>query len=98
MADALGELKQTARLTSGQPRYAYVYGVALHSAGKQAEGIKILTDAHERFTGDTEILQALATMEHERGHHEAAIAYAHMLVDLPPDDGQAQNLLRQIER
>jgi len=97
MADALGEFKQAARLTPNQARYAYVYGVALHSAGKQVEGIRVLADAHERFTGDMEILQALATMEHERGHLEAAIAYARKLVDLLPDDPQAQNLLRQLE-
>ena len=79
-------------------RYTYVYGVALHSAGKQVEGIKVLADAHERFTGDPEILQALATMERERGRREAALDYARKLVELLPDDPQAGNLLRELER
>jgi tetratricopeptide (TPR) repeat protein len=94
--DALGELRQAARLAPEQPRYAYVYGVALHSKGSAAQGIKVLAEAHERFPGDVEILQALATMERDRGQLAAARHYAQQLVDVVPEDPQAQALLRAL--
>jgi len=98
MTDAVAQLGKAARLAPDQARYAYVYGVALHSAGNRVEGIKVLAEAHERFSGDAEILQALATMERERGRRDAAIAYARKLVELLPDDPQAGILLRELER
>ncbi len=92
--EALAELQQAARLAPEQPRYAYVYGVALHSKVSAAEGIRVLAQAHQRFPGDVEILQALATMERDRGQSGAARRYAQQLVELVPDDPQAQALLQ----
>ena len=96
--DAITELKLAARLAPDSVRYAYVYGVALHSTGKQAEGIKVLADAQQRFSGDTELLLALATMERDRGQRQAAIAYTRKLVELLPEDLQAKALLKELER
>lgn len=96
--DALTHLKLAAQLAPDQARYAYVYGVALHSTGSATQGIKVLIDAHKRFTGDVEILQALATMERDRGQIATARGYAQQLVDLVPDDPQAQGLLRELTR
>jgi predicted CXXCH cytochrome family protein len=98
MTESLAQLQQAARLAPGDPRYAYVYGVALHSAGRPAEGIAVLAAAHARFTGDAEILQALATMERDRGNLAAARDYARQLVQLNPDDPQAHALLRELAR
>ena len=98
LADALVELQSAARIAPGEPRYAYVYGVALHSAGKQEEGIRVLAAAHQRFTGDVELLQALATMERDRGNRTAARDYARQLTELTPDDQQAQALLRELSQ
>jgi len=94
--DALGELQRAVRLAPEQARYAYVYGVALHSGGQVAQGLKVLADAHRRFPGDVEILQALATMERDLGRNSAARGYAQQLVELVPDDPQAQALLRAL--
>jgi predicted CXXCH cytochrome family protein len=98
MRDAIAELKQSARLAPDQPRYAYVYGVALHSTGKQDQGIRVLADAHKRFTGDTDILQALAMMEHERGRRDAALTYARKLAELLPEDPEAKIMLQRLQR
>ncbi len=84
------------RLAPDQPRYAYVYGVALNSSGKVTEALRILSEAHKRFSGDMEILLALVTMERDVGHRAKAQNYAQQLVDLAPDDPQAQALLREI--
>ena len=49
MPEALAQLQQAAKLGPADPRYAYVYGVALHSAGRQADGIAALAAAHAKF-------------------------------------------------
>jgi predicted CXXCH cytochrome family protein len=98
LGDAVAELRQAARLAPDQARYAYVYGIALHSSGKKAEGIQALADAHRRFPGDADLLQALATMERDRGKRQAAAGYARKLVALLPDDAQAKALLQELQR
>ena len=97
-ADALGHLQKATQLAPDQARYAYVYGVALHSMGKVAQGIKVLGEAHRRFAGDVEILQALATMERDLGQRSLAQSYAKKLVELVPEDPQAQALARELAR
>ena len=96
LADALAELRQATRAAPAQARYAYVYGVALHSSGAQAAGIDALAAAHARFAADTDILLALVTMERDRGHLDAARRYARELVALAPNEPQAQALLRSL--
>ncbi len=96
LADALEQLKLATRGAPDQARYAYVYGVALHSAGQQAAGIAALAAAQARFNGDADILQALVTMERDRGRLAAARNYARELVALAPDDPQARALLRSL--
>jgi predicted CXXCH cytochrome family protein len=97
-ADALAELRQAAKLAADQPRYAYVLGIALHGSGKKAEGIQALAEAHRRFPGDAALLQALATMERDRGERQAATGYARKLLALTPDDAQAKALLQELQR
>jgi tetratricopeptide (TPR) repeat protein len=96
--EAIGELHQAWQLAPDQARYAYVYGVALHSAGRAAEAIKELADSHKRFPGDVQILQALITMERDLGQHVQARTYAQQLVQMAPDDPQAQALLRELNQ
>jgi predicted CXXCH cytochrome family protein len=95
-AEAVDELQRAEALAPEQSRYAYVYGVALHSGGQVAQGLEVLSEAHRRFPGDVEILQALATMERDLGRNSLARGYAQQLVDLVPDDPQAQALLREM--
>ncbi|MGH7741387.1 MAG: HEAT repeat domain-containing protein, partial [Candidatus Eiseniibacteriota bacterium] len=96
--EALAELALAARLAPEAPRFAYLYGVALHSAGDQAGGIAVLVRASRRFAGDRSILEALATMEQGRGDRERALRYARALAAIAPDDPAALALLRELER
>ena len=98
LGEALTELKEAARLAPDHARYAYVYGIALHGTGKQAEGIRVLAEAHRHFTGDAEILLALAAMERDRGKRDAARGYARKLDEISPDDPQARALLKELSR
>ena len=75
-----------------------MYGVALHSTGKTQEALHVLEAAHQRFPADSAILQALATMERDRGNREAALAHARQLVNTAPDNPEARALLQEMER
>ena len=50
--EALGELRKAAELDPGQARYAYVYAVALHSAGRGNEAIAVLKENLVRHPND----------------------------------------------
>jgi len=96
--EAVVELREAARLVPNSAQYAYVYGMALHGTGRPQEALRVLEAAHQRFPADPAILQALATMERDRGNREAALAYARQLARAAPDDPMAQALLQELER
>lgn len=65
--EALAELASAAELAPDDPRYAYVYAVALHDTGKPDEARRVLEHAAGRMPGNAEILSALASYARERG-------------------------------
>jgi tetratricopeptide (TPR) repeat protein len=97
LPEALPLLARAAQLQSDVPRYAYVYGVALHEAGETRRALDVLKTAHERAPADREILGALAQYSRAAGDRSAAVAWARKLVDLAPHDGGARQLLESLE-
>jgi Flp pilus assembly protein TadD len=79
------------------PRYAYVYGIALQSAGEIARAREVLDEAHRRHPGDPSLLSGLAALSRDAGDLEAANAYALALVELIPEDPGARQLLAEIQ-
>jgi len=71
----LAELSLAAKLDPANARFAYVYGVALHSAGRVDAAIAALVKASEAHPADTDILQALASFYRDRGEEETALEY-----------------------
>jgi len=53
MDDALAELKRGLELAPGNPRFAYIYGVALLSAGRKAESLDVLKRALDQRPATT---------------------------------------------
>ncbi|HUM03513.1 MAG TPA: tetratricopeptide repeat protein [Thermoanaerobaculia bacterium] len=96
--ESLVELARAAELRPDAGRYAYVWGVALYSAGQPDKAMSVLRSAWERHTGDPEILLALASYSRERGDRAAALDWARKLVQLSPDDPAARQLLAQLAR
>jgi Flp pilus assembly protein TadD len=94
--ETLAALAEAVRLDPDEPRYAYVNGVALHSLADPAQGITALEEAHRRFPGDRSILQALATMERDRGDRARARAYAEQLLAVAPDDPTSKALALEL--
>jgi Flp pilus assembly protein TadD len=66
-ADALVELARASQLAPEDPRYVYVYAVALHDTGKPEDARRALEHAAARMPGNAEILSALASYARERG-------------------------------
>ncbi len=70
--EALRELERAAQLGADEPRYAYVYAVALNSTGKPADALRVLERSTARWPADRDLLLALATMQRDAGKMEAA--------------------------
>jgi predicted CXXCH cytochrome family protein len=100
-AEALDELRRASELAPDHVRYAYVYAVALHSAGQREQAInalkKILTD----HPGDRDTLLAIIGFARDAGDLVTALDYAKRLAQVAPEDQSVktfvENLQRQVE-
>jgi Flp pilus assembly protein TadD len=93
---AIIELARAAELAPEFPRYAYVYGIALHSAGEVERARGVLDDAYRRHPDNRSLLTGLVTLSRDAGDFQAALAYAVALVELIPEDPGARQLLAEI--
>jgi predicted CXXCH cytochrome family protein len=93
---ALGEFQRASELDSDRARYAYVYAVALNSAGQSESAIAVLNRAHDRHPADHDVLLALVTFNRDAGNLAAAITYAEEAVKLAPDDQELAALLKML--
>ncbi len=94
---ALPELALAAKLAPDNARYAYVYAVGLHSAGKRAEALAVLRAADARHPYDLEILSALISMNREAGDGKAALRYAKKAAEVLPNDPAVKKLVTELE-
>ena len=94
---ALPELAKAAQLAPDSARYTYVYAVALNSVGRAPDAIKTLQRAAERWPADRDILIALAAMERDAGHRDAARKAVQALVAADPSDREARALLDKLK-
>jgi len=76
---ALAQFAHAAKQAPEDPRYTYVYGVALHDFGKAQESASVLEAALARYPGDRDLLAALASYARDRGDTQAAARYAERL-------------------
>ncbi len=97
LPEAIESLAQAATLNLNNPRYAYVYAVALQSFGKGQDAITVLEKSHTQHPSDREILYALVTMHRDHGDKGTAHYYAEKLLALAPQDSAVQHLLEQLQ-
>ena len=83
-------------LAPDNPRYAYVYAIALDSAGKHDAALLVLGEAYRRHPYDREVLLGLASILRDRGRAKEATRYAEELVALMPESAEAKRLLEEI--
>ena len=93
--DALPELARAALTDPANPRYAYVYAVALNSAGRTEDAIKALEASHARHPADRDTLFALVTINRDAGRTAAALDWADRLATIDPAAKPLVHQLRQ---
>ncbi|WP_295407037.1 tetratricopeptide repeat protein [uncultured Thiocystis sp.] len=95
---ALEELKRATELAPTHSRYAYVYAVALDSAGRTQDAIPVLEGTAARAAGDADLLVALVQFNAKLGRQDVATTWLDKLAAAAPGDpvvGQLRESLRQ---
>ena len=95
--DALVQFRSAAELAPDNPGYAYAYGIALNSTGQSDASVRVLADALARFPIDENLLQALMTIERDRGNTDVALGYARRLAEVRPGDVSIGAFIQQLE-
>ena len=96
--DALAEFRRAAELQPDNPRYSYVYAVALNSAGHGDDAIAVLKDSLTRHPGDRETLSALISFSRAAGDAAGALGYAERLAAIAPVDPRLTALIQELRR
>jgi predicted Zn-dependent protease len=82
---ALAELAAARKAAPDEPRYAYLYALALHDADRRPEAIRVLAESAKRG-GDRDVLLALAMYYSESGDEAGAVESLKALAAVNPDD------------
>jgi Flp pilus assembly protein TadD len=97
-AEALAEFARAAELEPERVRYAYVYAVGLHSAGRAGEAMTVLKEILARHPGDRETLLALISFSRDAGDFPTALEYAERLANVRPGDPDVNALIETLRR
>lgn len=89
-------IAKAATLDPQRARYAYVYAIALSSAGRREEALRVLEDDHTRHPADRQTLMALVTLNRGAGDSVAALRYAETLARLAPGDPGVARLVEEL--
>jgi tetratricopeptide (TPR) repeat protein len=96
--EALVELRRAAELNSRNARYAYIYGVALHSAGRRQDAINYMKDSLTRHPDNLDIIIAIVSFSREAGDAATALQYAEQAIKVTPNDPTIRTLIEQLRR
>ena len=69
MNEALNHLRQAATLAEDNPRYIYVYALALEGEGDTKQALTVLTQANQRHPGNPEITAALNKLQQDANNN-----------------------------
>ncbi len=96
LPEALPEFQRAAELAPREPRYAYVYGMALEASGDSKAAVRVLLAASARHPGSRSILEALVTVSVKSGDAPTANASIRKLEALAPGDPRTKALLQSL--
>ena len=96
--DALAELHRAVDLDHDNARYAYTYGVAMHSAGQVPEAIAFLRDNLNSHPNNRDIIMAIVSFSRGAGDNATALQYAEQALKLAPGDPAIKGLVEQLRR
>lgn len=92
-AESLQALARASSLAPGEPRFAYVYAVALSELGQAADARRVLDDAVGRHPFDVELLRLAVEWRAAAGDRAGALAFARRLEAVDPGDPALRRLL-----
>ena len=97
-AESLDALREAVGISPDDARFAYVYAVALDSAGRQRDALRVLEAAVKRRPYDRDVLSGLAHFTAQAGSRDSALGYVKQLRELDPESREYAELAAQIER
>lgn len=97
-AEGLQLLAAAARNDPGNPRYAYVYAVALNDAGQTHAAIAALERSITAHPYDRDSLAALVNFLEYAGSPVKALAYARRLGELEPENPEVRRMLTELRQ
>jgi tetratricopeptide (TPR) repeat protein len=97
LSEAMTELQTAARLTPDNPRYTYVYAVALYGSGQVRPAMETLTRVLARHPYDRDALSALTAYAREQREPRQALRYARRLAELEPANVELRKLVEGLE-
>jgi len=97
MPEAINALRKAANLRQVNPRFTYVYAVALNSTGQSEKAITELKNVHDKHPNNRDILYTLATMNLDSERWDNALEYVNKLIALAPDDPRYSNLKQRLK-
>lgn len=95
-AEALLDYQRAAALSPSDVRYAYTYGLALAGANKPKDALAELERGHALAVDDADLLEALASLNHQFGDQALAAKYVQRLVEMYPFEPRYQVLAGSI--
>jgi Flp pilus assembly protein TadD len=95
---ALVELGRATELDRNNTRYAYIYAVALHSAGLQKEAIAQLKKSLAEHPDNRDIIMAIISFSREAGDSTTALQYAEQMAKIAPDDPAVRGIVEELRR
>lgn len=94
----LAALQKAMKGAENNPRYRYVYLVALNSLGKADAAYRGLKEAVKEFTYDVNILNFALSMALQRQEASFARQTLNRLLQIQPDNTEYQNVNQQLRR
>lgn len=80
------------------PRYRYIYGVALRSNGQKQAGLQQLEKARALFPANAEVLRALLDATLRDQQLQKALQYATDLHQISPPDPQLEQMIQRLKQ
>ena len=96
--DALRELAAAAADAADNGRYTYVYAVALQSAGRLDEALRVLEAFNARHPHDLDVLNVLVSFNRDAGRRAEALKYARQILGMLPNEAAVELMVRELER
>ncbi|MCP4430369.1 MAG: tetratricopeptide repeat protein [Gammaproteobacteria bacterium] len=95
---ALPYLKAASEQANAQPRYAYVYAIALDSKNRTNAAIKVLEKANERWPNQYDLLMTLVLYLEKAGDKQSIYKYLSALTAIAPNAPDVKQLVKKYSR